>query len=334
MESEGPITSFLDGMKKRDQQRKQVIEDQKAKKAHSKTEGVDYFDSVFDKKVIEINTKLDALQPGDDLNLIQNEFTFAGGELKDLQKYFTSSTLFLNDRKIQNCQDTINQLITKVEDLKSILMPKKKFGFKNKSTAVNPAKMESKVDGVVKESMKEFVYTETGKRNQIIELTSDVTNSQDLTFKDIENCVIIIKGHPGSVQLSKIKNCIIFSGPIIRSLFADNCENCTFAMTCQQLRLHSSKSCRIYIHVTSRAIIEDCSEISFAPSTYSYDGYDEDITQSGLDMQTNNWENIGDFNWLSTDKQSPNWSKIDENEKISDWQNFIDKFKKLNEITQ
>lgn len=318
----------LEMMARRDRERKLVNEkNQRARQEKSEVEGVDYFESVFDAKVCELGQRLDALEPNGAVEMQQEEFNAVAKDLQELQRFFTSSTIFLNDRKIQKSQDIINQLVTKLDETKARLVPKKKFGFKNKSLAPQP-KAETKVDGVSKEvARKEFLWTETQKQNQVISLEGDKTNNQDLTLKEMENCVIIIKGHPGSLQMSKMKNCLVLCGPVSRSVFGDNCENCTFAFTCQQLRLHSSTSCDIYIFVTSRAIIEDCREIHVAPGSFTYDGYDGDMQQSGLDGSTNNWENIGDFNWLSTDKQSPNWSRIEDGQMIASWEDFAETFK-------
>lgn len=334
MESETATKNpVLEMMARRDRERKLVNEkNQKAREQKSELEGVDYFDSIFDKKVLEIGSRLNALEPTSGSVMIQEEFTSIAKDLQELQRYFTSSTIFLSDHKIQRCQNIINQLVTKSDDTKARLVPKKKFGFKNKSAVAQP-KPEVKVDEVNKEaSHKEFFWTVTKKQNEVVHLESEKTNNQDLTIKEMENCVIVIKGHPGSLQMTKMKNCLVLCGPVARSIFADFCDNCTFAFTCQQLRLHSSTSCDIYMLVTSRAIIEDCREINVAPSTYSYVGQDEDLKQSGLDGSVNNWENIGDFNWLSTDKQSPNWSRIDDDHKITDWSKFVEHFKKCQEI--
>lgn len=330
MESETAAKNpVLEMMERRDRERKLVNEkNQRARQNKSELEGVDYFDSIFDKKVVEIGKRLNVLEPDSDMVHIQEEFTAIAKDLQELQRYFTSSTIFLSDHKIQRCQNIINQLMTKLDETKTRLVPKKKFGFKNKSTAA-PPKTETKVDGVSKEAThKEFLWTETQKRNQVILLSADKSNNQDLTLNDMENCVIIISGHPGSLQMLKMKNCLVLCGPVARSIFGDNCLNCTFAFTCQQLRLHSSISCDIYMLVTSRAIIEDCREIHVAPSTYTYDGYEEDLKESGLDGTVNNWEDIGDFNWLSADKQSPNWSRIEDDNKISDWDSFAISFQK------
>lgn len=333
MESETAKNPVLEMMARRDRERKLVNErNQKARQEKSELEGVDYFDSIFDKKVLEIGSRLNILEPTSDFIKIQEEFTSIAKDLQELQRYFTSSTIFLSDHKIQRCQNIINQLVTKADDTKARLVPKKKFGFKNKSAAAQP-KTETKVDGVSKIAHKEFLWTETQKQNQVIQLEPEKTNNQDLTLKEMENCVIVINGHPGSLQMTKMKNCLVLCGPVSRSIFADFCENCTFAFSCQQLRLHSSSSCDIYMLVTSRAIIEDCREIHMAPSTYTYDGYEDDLKQSGLDGSVNNWENIGDFNWLSTDMQSPNWSRIESHQMITDWDEFTENFKKNHKIS-
>ncbi|CRL01275.1 CLUMA_CG014299, isoform A [Clunio marinus] len=290
-------TSFknpvLEMMARRDRERKLIKErNQRDRREKSELEGIDYFDSIFDKKVIEIGTRFDTLQPGGDSILMQEEFTSIAKDLQELQRYFTSSTIFLNDHKIQRCQNIINHLVTKSEERKARIVPKKKFGFKNKP-AVNQQKTETKVVEVEKESkQKTFEWTDAEKKNLVIVLNSDKTNNQDLTFKDMENCVIIIRGHPGSLQMSKMKNCLVICNPVARSIFGDNCKSCTFSFACQQLRLHSSTSCTIYLFVTSRAIIEDCTEIYFAPCAEVSDDFENNLKLSGLDGSVNNWENI------------------------------------------
>src|SRR5690349_18852282 len=166
MESEqNPV---LDMMERRDRERKLANEkNQRERKQKSELEGVDYFDSVFDKKVLEIQTRLDALDPSSDSGHMQEEFTSIAKDLQELQRYFTSSTIFLSDHKIQRCQNIINQLVTKSDETKTRIAPKKKFGFKNKSTVAS--KPEVKVDETIKDEVlkKEFIWTLTQKLNEV-----------------------------------------------------------------------------------------------------------------------------------------------------------------------
>jgi hypothetical protein len=323
--------SVFELMAKRDRERKLVIEkNQRERQNKSELEGVDYFESMFDKKVCDIENRLTALQPSIDAVQLQEDFTSIANDLQEVQKYFTSSTIFLSDHKIKTSQHVINQLILKCDETKSRLIPKKKFGFKNKAAATaKVTKAETKVDGLSKEKT-EFLWTDSKKQNEVLRFSG---NGQDLTFKEMKSCAIFIDGYSGSIQMSKMKNCLVMCGAVSRSVFADNCENCVFAIACQQLRLHSSSECSIYIQVTSRAIIEDCKSVHFAPNTYPYANFEENLKSAGLDVSVNNWEDVGDFNWLSTDKPSPNWSRIKEDERISNWEEFIDNFTKSHEMS-
>lgn len=333
--SEVAKNPVLELMAKRDRERKLANEkNQKARQLKSEHEGLGYFEGIFDKKVSEIENRVSAIQPSNDVSFLQEEFNSIGRELQELQKYFTSSTIFLSDHKIKTCQNVINQLISKTDETKLKLLPKKKFGFKSKSTKTTETavkvKNEAKIDDF-KNTRKEFQWTDSNKSNQVLRYEGDQVNGQDLTFKDMQNCVIFIKGHAGSLQMSQMKSCLVLSGAVSRSVFANSCEDCTFSFSCQQLRLHSSSSCNIYILVTSRAIIEDCKEICFAPNSYTYEDYEQDIKSSGLDSSCNNWTDVGDFNWLSTDKPSPNWHEIAESDRVSDWSRFIEDFIKAHD---
>jgi tubulin-specific chaperone C len=331
MSSEAPTQSkntVLEMMKRRDRERKELIKEQRSKQDTSELEGVDHFESLFDKKVCEIENCINSLQPDNDGQNLQNEFATLTRELQDLQKYFSNSTIFLSDHKIKTSQNKLNQISIKLEDAKSKLLPKKKFGFKNKSKTAAPKVESNKPDEAENQDYfrKEYIYTDSQKKNKLLLFKDDVVNNQDLTFEDLENCILDIKGHAGSIQVLNMSNCLILCGAVSRSVFAINCKNCIFAFSSQQLRLHSSVACDIYMFVTSRAIIEDCKEIRIAPCSYTYENIDQDIIRAGLDSGTNNWEDVGDFNWLSTEMPSPNWSRIDPENQISNWQDFIIEF--------
>jgi len=50
-----------------------------------------------------------------------------------------------------------------------------------------------------------------------------------------------------------------------------------------------------------------------------YARLDEDFHKAGLDLTRNNWSAVDDFNWLAADKQSPNWSVMNEDARIASW---------------
>lgn len=313
--SKDKITEILNKRHKKRQQELDTVHEQKNKDV-SETEGRDYFDQIFDTKTREIKNNLNnLLQLGGDKAALGLAFNSIVQTIQELQRYLSSSTLFLTEYKIKMCQNVINELHTKCEEQKQQLIPKKKFGFKNKKADAGTS-LGVTVE-VVKEPIrskaKEFEWTVSNRSNAWIRLTEPhQVNDKDLTFENLTNCILEIQGHAGSLQMSNVKNCIIVSGPVARSVFADHCTDCRFAFACQQLRLHSSSACDIYLHVTCRGIIEDCREIRVAPYNYTYKGLQRDFLETkSLAAGVNNWQDIADFNWLSPDVHSPNWSELD-----------------------
>lgn len=341
--SKDKITEILNKRHKKRQQELDTVHEQKNKDV-SETEGRDYFDQIFDTKTREIKNNLNnLLQLGGDKAALGLAFNSIVQSIQELQRYLSSSTLFLTEYKIKMCQNVINELHTKCEEQKQQLIPKKKFGFKNKKAAEldggaasggTTATLED-VKEPIRSKAKEFEWTVSNRSNAWIRLTEPhQVNDKDLTFENLTNCILEIQGHAGSLQMSNVRNCIILSGPVARSVFADHCTDCRFAFACQQLRLHSSSGCDIYLHVTCRGIIEDCRAIRVAPYNYTYEGQERDfLATTSLAAAVNNWRDIADFNWLSPDVHSPNWSELDVDEEkggggVVDWKVELEAFQK------
>jgi hypothetical protein len=62
----------------------------------------------------------------------------------------------------------------------------------------------------------------------------------------------------------------VVGGPVHTSVFVDSAMDSVLFVCCQQLRTHSSKNTDIYLRVRSRAIIEECTGIRFAPYTWDH----------------------------------------------------------------
>jgi len=138
------------------------------------------------------------------------------------------------------------------------------------------------------------------------------TFQQDIVLSDLVNCTIRLLGPASTLHMDRLINCIVLAAPIATSIFIDECKDCSFILGCQQLRVHKTLSSQFYLHVTSRAIIEDCSKVGFAPYLLKYDKKLEHFKIAGLDIQENNWTLVNDFNWLRRDEHSPYWFIIPE----------------------
>lgn len=328
--------TILERINKRNKDRQNYIDVklEMRNKENLDLEGIDYFSQTFGDRSKEIKANINNVMvskpEGPELLRVLSTVTV---EIQELQRYLSNSTIFLPDYKIKASQNVINEISALADAARQKLMPKKKFGFNSKKVApkvvVNPKVIAAdKVDLSEKSSISASVFTWTlsNKSNEYIILTLDEVNGKDITISNVKNCFIEIQGHAGSVQISGMENSTFLCGPIARSLFAENCKNSSFAVACQQMRLHSSLCCRLYLHVTCRAIIEDCTKIDIGSYNYTYPMIDCDFDKASLDKSKNNYTDIADFNWLSPDVHSPNWQMIDEIVTV-DWNEARTKFK-------
>lgn len=321
---------ILERLNKRNKERQNYL-DVKLEQRHKdcpELEGADYFNQTFADKVREIELRLKNVTEatskksgGDGPTIdLARHFADITIEIQELQRYLTNSTIFLTEYKIKSCQEIVHDLTITCEETKIRLLPKKKFGFSGRKVtpklALNPKlTLNDKVDSSDKlqttaSSQSVVNWTLSNLKNEYICLKEEQVNGKDITIANLKNCFVELQGSAGSVQISGCQNCTLLCGPIARSLFAEYCKSCVLNVACQQLRFHSSTKCRIYLHVTCRAIIEDCKDIEIAPYNYEYDHINEDFILAGLNKEQNNYTDIADFNWLSPDVPSPNWHLV------------------------
>lgn len=289
-------------------------------------EKLEFFHDVFSKKQLHIKNSIKNAK-----NITKEKlpeyFNDISKEIASLQKYVAASNIFLRHYDLQKCQLIINELTINSKSLEEELLPKKKFSFKNrikqeKITEDSNGKLsKDETDFSMKLKLDENNCGYFKRKSEILELKGPEIFQKDVNLTYLESCRIFLKGSPSTLHLNHLKNCHIFSGPVSTSIFAENCENCVLVIACQQLRLHSSRRNQIYLHVTSRAVMEDCTDISVAPYNWKYSGIEEDFHRANLNIFVNNWQCIDDFNWLN-EKHSPNWNVINEADSIKDWSLF------------
>ncbi|KAJ8416103.1 hypothetical protein AAFF_G00381250 [Aldrovandia affinis] len=155
--------------------------------------------------------------------------------------------------------------------------------------------------------------------SQVLSKGADEIQQRDMLLSHLTNCKVRLLGSPSTLHIKHVRDSEIFCGPVSSSVFVDQCSGCTLVFACQQLRPHNTTDTQVYLHVTSRAIIEDCTGIHFAPFNWSYHGIDADFKVSGLDRDRNNWNQVDDFNWLAAGTPSPNWTIIPESARKCIW---------------
>ncbi|XP_034069569.1 tubulin-specific chaperone C [Gymnodraco acuticeps] len=325
--------SGADKIQERLQRRHQArAEDAERKKEAQASQSVaeeksGYFLSTFNAERASIEDLLSSCS-GADRAVVTQTLEEATVKTLQLQKFLNDSMLFLTQYELRRAQDALKKLLTSSADIREEALPKKKFAFRARSKATDkvsappvtdtPTVTDStKVDVAPAESVQ---CCFSNMDNVCMIKTAEEINKQDVLLTHLTNCKVRLFGSPSTLHMTHIDNCEILCGPVSSSVFVDHCRNSTLAIPCQQLRTHNTTDTQVYLHVTSRAIVEDCRGVGFAPFTCSYPTLDEDFIVSGLDRHRNNWSQVDDFNWLAAGTPSPNWALIPEADRKTNWE--------------
>ncbi|XP_038164737.1 tubulin-specific chaperone C [Cyprinodon tularosa] len=261
---------------------------------------------------------------GAERTAVTRDLEEAAAKMAELQKLLNDSMMFLNQYEIRVAQSALQKLQASLSESREQAMPKKKFNFRSRSKAAEknsapppaapPAVTEA--DGAAAASQQpDFSHIS----DQLLEKTSEEIQSRDVLLTHLTNCKVRLYGSPSTLHLKHLHGCEVLCGPVATSVFVDHCTNSVLAFPCQQLRTHNTSDTQVYLHVTSRAIIEDCRGVGFAPFSWSYPTLDQDFSSSGLDPNRNNWSQVDDFNWLAAGTPSPNWTVIPEADRKTTW---------------
>ncbi|XP_071756782.2 tubulin-specific chaperone C [Centroberyx gerrardi] len=334
-DGEGSAVKIPERLLKRDQARTEDAERRKeAKENQSVTEEKsEFFSSTFSRERAAIEELLSGCSGADRAAAAQTleEVT---AKTQQLQKFLNDSMVFLTQYELRQAQASLQKLQTGLAEKRDEALPKKKFAFRARSKAKEevaaapppadtladagtPADPDSaKVDGAVNSEQCGF----SSMDNMVLTKTAEEIQRQDILLTHLTNCKVRLFGSPSTLHIKHVSGCEILCGPVSSSVFVDHCRDSTLAFPCQQLRTHNTTDTRVYLHVTSRAIIEDCHGVSFAPFSWSYPTLDEDFSSSGLDRDRNNWTQVDDFNWLAAGTPSPNWTVIPDVDRKTSWE--------------
>ena len=126
-------------------------------------------------------------------------------------------------------------------------------------------------------------------------------------------------------------------------MFLSDSQDCVLLVASGQMRLHNCHNCVVYLHCTSKPVIELSDSIKFAPlpsifvsrhvSTFFVLAFFvpwrrrlklAQMDYTSLHRKPNTWDQVEDFNWLSAEP-SPHWTTIDVEDRIPDelWQSVL-----------
>ncbi|KAM9461950.1 tubulin-specific chaperone C [Clarias gariepinus] len=317
---------------RRDQARLEELERRKNVKESQEVseEKVCYFRASFSAEKTAIEELLSSCTQTDRQNATK-VLEEATNMLQRLQKFLNDSTIFLTKYELRQAQESLQQLQGSIAEKRAEGMPKKKFAFRSRGAGASQqaAVPSAGTEGEPKADPGQTVVDSVGRSEQqcgfsnahdeVLIKKSEEIQQRDVLLSHLTNCKVRLYGSPSTLHIKNVRGCQILSGPVSSSVFIDECKDSTLVLACQQLRTHNTTSTQIYLHVTSRAIIEDCHGVSFAPFNWKYDLLEDDFQVSGLDPKRNNWAQVDDFNWLAAETPSPNWAVLPEDKRTTCW---------------
>jgi len=322
LDNETKMKLKISAIQKRNEKREENISKMRTDEVEKGTERinekVEDFHANLDPMLAQIKDMMNRSEQTDK-TLINAHLDELRRRINDAQKFVTDATHFLPAYETRTAQKSLNDLNQEFQERQSVLLPKKKFGFKGakqRKTVSSELTVEQSADQTdlgskdVKSQI-DFGFSVQDKVNESVELTESDANQADVHISNLERCTVRILGTPSTIHFTNIRNCRVVAAPVSSSIFIENCRQSKLALSSQQLRVHNCIDSDFYIHVTSKAVIEDCTNLRFGQNPFLNEFDDRLWTQSALDRTINNWDQVGDFNWLAKDKPSPNWSRLE-----------------------
>nr|CDQ04252.1 Bm7080 [Brugia malayi] len=224
-----------------------------------------------------------------------------------LQELEIALTLIPLGRQSRRLKEVLNVLRSQMQKQIGLTHQQAAFSFSTKKE--NATASEVQKAAVAKCNPLDSTQTTTKLLSKIPlqhgkELVIRGDDGEDVTINDVTNSMVRVPFKASAVHIKSVKDSTLIFAPVKTSLLIRNCENLTVVVAAQQIRTHDSHQIRFYIEVRGALIIEDCDGIEVAP--YNVVGFQQDT-------QNNNWRNVQDFSWLSSEEHSPNWKIMEEN---------------------
>ncbi|CAN8328576.1 unnamed protein product [Cochlearia groenlandica] len=258
-----------------------------------------------------------------DSSKLKSDLAEISSAIENLEKLLAENSYFLPSYEVRSSLKAVSDLKHSLDCLSGELVPKKKFSFKTKSSSSK--KPESKLNetlvknDVVVSHPKLPVRDSPGLRNKQGEtLLKSFKGSSigEFTLSDLDSCRVKLRGTVNALFLHRLRNCHVYTGPVIGSILIDDVEDCVLVLASHQIRIHCARKSDFYLRVRSRPIIEDSNGVRFAPYFFDYEGIEDDLKKADLEEETENWANVDDFLWLRA-VHSPNWSVLPEEKRVS-----------------
>lgn len=248
---------------------------------------------------------IDALTPK-----LENDDDIQKGRviLAETQQFVDNNKCIIPAYTLKKVTDSLKNLEMKLsESQKSKLQFKFNFSNDRKVEIKSQATPLVSNDGEPKISKAFF-----GFRNvtaQELCLKHDEVDCKDVSLLDLEKCQVKIHGLANTVYIRNLKNTEVEVYLACRAISVINCENCRFKLICQQLRIDSTQSSIFETFTSARSMLESSKELVFKRLNFDDCPDIKDLLErANFQELLNNWDCIDDFDWLSPNTPSKNFT--------------------------
>eukprot|EP01039_Chlorochromonas_danica_P002935 gene2935-3202_t len=306
------------------------------------------FWKIFNNEVSLLHDDLQSVSNGAGADESKAKLTKWRQQTLQLQTFATESTKVLPAYDIRRSQEILEDINSRIKTIEQQIQPKKKFAFSSKAKPTTTTTIAKTVPVIQNEdpvglSEKEkrdasdekqaavlpvgsfvirgessrcFSYSQNDVRSQL-QINEDNEDIQiGLYLQNIEKCSITLPWVLGSVRVENVSHSEIYLGPVSTSVYLEHVTDCVLHFACHQLRIHNCSTCRLYIHVRSHPIIEDCHALGFAPYLLNYPTLSQQLQQADLSTVESQWDHVVDFRWHKS-TPSPNWFIIPSDQRIA-----------------
>jgi len=107
------------------------------------------------------------------------------------------------------------------------------------------------------------------KSETLIKRPGDI-NGIEFMIKDLEGCTVILLDHSAQITIDRCTNTKFYIGPVKAAIFVRDCNKCEITVCSSQFRCRNLKESLVYLYTPNDPIIEDSSELVFAPYNMGY----------------------------------------------------------------
>ncbi|CAF1710133.1 hypothetical protein HID58_093363 [Brassica napus] len=206
-----------------------------------------------------------ASSSSDDSAKIKSDLAEISSSIDDLENLVAANSYFLPSYEIRSSLKSASDLKRSLDTLSGVLLPRKKFSLKTKSSSPTTAKIQKRV--FVSPPNVAVVRDSPGFRNKHGETLSKSFKSSsssssigEFTLSDLDSCQVKLIGAVNALFVHGLRNCSVYAGPVIGVV----------------------PSLKTAVESDSRRAV----------------WIEEDLKTAGLEEETESRANVDDFLWL------------------------------------